>query len=865
MKHAYFTIVLIILWGFQLQAQNSADSTKQEIKKVYTTQRLTTEKPIIDGVLNDACWQNNNWQGDFIQWIPNEGALPSFPTYINILYDSKNIYVAIRAVDYEPEKIIRKASRRDEFAGDMVGINFDSYHDFRTGFEFNVSAAGQKVDLLLTNPTNADFNWDAVWTAKTGMEDSAWVVEYEIPLSQLRYSSETEQIWGMHVWRWLDRKQEESDWEPLSLTGPGMLYQFGTLKGISNLPKSRRIEIMPYLLGRVSSIEKEEANPYAKKGFLPFGSIGLDAKIGLSSNFTADVTINPDFGQVESDPSVMNLSAFETFYEEKRPFFLEGQNIFNFDFDGNNLFYSRRIGQSPNYSPSLVNGEFMRYPANTSILGAAKISGKTSNGLSVGILQSITNNEKALISDGNRERLELVEPLTNYTMARILKDFNEGNTVLGGIVTSTNRFIDGYSQFNYMNSNALTTGLDFMHQWHNKEFYVDAKLVMSTIQGDTSAISALQQSSARFYQRPDAEHLDFDPMQTQLSGQGGSIKIGKGSVGHWRYSTSLNWRSPGLDLNDMGYMQMADQVTNVNSLSYFINEPKGIIRSLNVGIGQDNTWDYALNYQRAHYNASFSTQFLNKWSVNSHVCYFPDAIDSRLLRGGPAMIVPTKTHGTLSVSSNQSKKAGFSVFAYYEKGGEESSETFTLSPCISYQPINALKLSLSADYTLNQNELQYVGKASFPSTDYFLGNIDQKTLNLTFRVDYNITPELSIQYYGSPYASTGDYSNFKLIKDPMADNLEARYYQLNDDQSSGYTVYQIYGFNNPNFTFTQFRSNLVFRWEYLPGSKIYLVWANERTLYQSQPTAAISDAFKGLNQVFPNNTILLKVNYWFSL
>lgn len=865
MKHTYLSLILFILSGFQLFAQNASDSTNQKNRKVYTTHRLTTEKPVIDGVLNDACWQNNNWQGDFIQWIPNEGAAPTYPTYINILYDNKNIYVAIRSVDDEPEKIIRKASRRDEISGDMVGINFDSYHDFRTGFEFNVSAAGQKVDLLLTNPMNADFNWDAVWTAKVGSEDSAWVAEYEIPLSQLRYSNEKEQTWGMHVWRWLDRKQEESDWEPQSSLGPGMLYQFGTLKGIADLPKSRRLEFMPYVLGRISTVEKDAANPYAKNGYRPFGSIGLDAKLGISSNFTADVTINPDFGQVESDPSVMNLTAFETFYEEKRPFFLEGRNIFNFNFDGNNLFYSRRIGQSPSYTPPLSAGEYMRYPSNTSILGAAKISGKTANGLSVGILQSITNNEKALVSDGTNERSEVVVPLTNYTMARVQKDFNEGTTVLGGIFTSTNRFIDGFTQFDNLNNNALTGGLDFNHQWHDKEFYLDAKFVMSTIQGDAKAIAALQQSSARFYQRPDADHLTFDPTLTQLSGQGGSLKIGKGSKGHWRYSTSLNWRSPGLELNDMGYMQMADQVTNANSLSYFINETVGHIRSLSVDIGEDNTWDYALNYQQAHFFASFSTQFLNKWSVNSHVCYFPNAIDSRLLRGGPAMKVPTKTHGNINLSSDHSKKAAFSIMAFYEKGGDGSSNRFVVAPNVSYQPISALKFSISADLTANHDELQYVGQPHLIPGEFVLGNILQQTLNMTFRVDYIITPELSIQYYGSPFASTGEFTNLKLITDPMSDSYSERFHLLGFGDVSVPMIADEWGLNNPNFTFTQFRSNLVFRWEYLPGSKIYLVWANERTLYQSDATADIFKAFSGLNKVFPNNTVLLKINYWFSL
>ena len=311
--------------------------------RVYYATRLAGEKPTIDGILDDPCWKTGEWGGDFTQWIPREGAKPSQPTQFKILYDDDNLYIAFRAFDDEPDRIIRKGGRRDEFNGDIVGVNFDSYHDHRTGFEFDVTAAGQKIDLILTNPSTTDFSWNAVWFAKTGMEDSAWTAEIEVPLSQLRYSGDSEQIWGMHCWRWIDRLQEESDWEPQSSEGPGILYLFGEIHGIRGLPKSQRIEVMPYALGKLKTFKPEPDNPFADKGQSWLGNAGLDAKIGLSSNFTADLTVNPDFGQVESDPSVMNLTAFETFYDEKRPFFLEGKNIFSFDFDNNNMFYSRRI------------------------------------------------------------------------------------------------------------------------------------------------------------------------------------------------------------------------------------------------------------------------------------------------------------------------------------------------------------------------------------------------------------------------------------------------------------------------------------------------------------------------------------------
>jgi hypothetical protein len=863
MKYILILSLLFFLMSPQLTAQeNNVEKNQPSAVRSYQTHRITTSPPTIDGKLDDACWKNNNWAGDFIQWIPREGAKPSQPTQINIIYDDKNLYVAIRAYDSEPDKISKKAGRRDELTGDMVGIDLDSYHDHRTGFEFNVSAAGQKIDLILTNPMEADKSWDAVWDVKVGFEDSAWVAEYKIPLSQLRYSNKEEQTWGMHVWRWIERLQEESDWEPQTSTGPGMLYLFGHLEGISGLPKSRRIELMPYVLGKMSTFEKDAENPYEKSGFRPFGSVGLDAKIGLSSNFTADVTINPDFGQVESDPSEMNLSAFETFYEEKRPFFLEGKNIFNYEFDGMNLFYSRRIGQSPSYYPELADGEFMKYPDNTSILSAVKISGKSAKGFSMGILQSITNKEIAKITDGTHERKEAVEPLSSFTVARFQKDFNAGNTVLGGILTSANR-LDSDPRFNFLNKNALTGGIDFLHQWHDKEFYLNARIIGSNINGDTEAISNLQKSSARYYQRPDASHLEYDETKTQLSGHGGRVQIGKGSKGLWRYYTAISWQSPGLELNDLGFMQVADQIKNVNEVSYFINQPKGIFRSLNASFSQYNYWNFAFKYLYSQFTPYFSGQFLNKWSVSAHVCYFPNSLDTRILRGGEAMKIPAKTHATFNISSDYSKKAAFSLNTFYEIGNNKSLRDYYLISSVTYQPFNILKFSLSLSYTKNQNELQYVENMKGNG----LGKIDQNTLSATFRVDYNINPELSVQYYGSPFISTGCFSNFKWVNYPKAAIFEDRFQITKTTLTSNneYVTQEGFVFSNPDFVYAQFRSNLVFRWEYLPGSKLYFVWSNEQTLYKNIPGPEIKDAFSDFGNAVSKNIFLVKLNYWFSL
>ena len=841
---------------------------------VYTTSRLVTAKPVIDGKLDDECWKKGTWAGDFHQWIPKEGAKPTYPTELNIQYDDKNLYVAIRAHDGEPDKILRMAGVRDELVGDMAGVNFDSYRDYRTGFEFTVTAWGQKVDLVLFNPANWDFNWNPVWKVKTGLEDSAWVAEYEIPLSQLRYSRKDEQVWGMHVWRWISRLQEESDWEIQSKTGPGMLYNYGELRGIKGLKKSRRLEISPYTLGDLKTMQKNPENPFTDKGKIWGGNAGLDAKIGISSNFTVDLTVNPDFGQVESDPSVMNLTAFETFYEEKRPFFLEGLTIFDYKFDNQSLFYSRRIGHAPSRPVSPNDNLFVNSPDKTSILSAIKLSGTTSNGFSVGLIQSVTANEFARLSDkdGNRSSVK-VEPLTSYTVARIQKGYNAGNTVIGGMLTSTNRDIED-KNLETLSTNAYTGGLDLLTHWKDKEFYIDARLIGSFINGSSQSITALQESSARYYQRPGASYLKFDTTATTLSGYGGRFMIGKGSKGLWRYSTGATWLSPGLELNDLGYMTTADEINQDNVISYLINQPVSIFSTYNISLEQFNTWNFNGEFLGSGANLSFTSVFKNQWSFAANQIYHTKTLDTKILRGGYDMIMPYIITSSGSLNSDQAKKITGSLVYSYQYTGNNSAVSYQIEPGITYRPINNLKIGVTVNYLDNHDRLQYVTSTNYLSEKrYILSTIDQKTLGLTLRVDLNLTPEFSIQYYGSPFISRGKYSEFKRVTDPKAGSYNDRFSLLNNTQLIGNTygldenndMVADYNIDNPDFNFHQFRSNLVAKWEYRLGSFIYLVWSSERTGNTGSSGASIADSYKQLRSVFPNNIFLIKLNYWFSL
>lgn len=883
----YFAFGLVFslpVLTLQLSAQDTqiSDSTRQQSftkQPVYTTSRLVTEKPLIDGKLDDECWKHGTWAGDYTQWIPDEGAKPSWPTVFNIQYDDKFIYVAFRGYDGEPSKIVRMSGKRDEQVGDMMGVTFDSYRDFRTGFEFTLSAWGQKADLILFNPMDWDFNWDPVWKGKAGLEDSAWVAEMEIPLSQLRYSTGKDQVWGMHTWRWISRLQEESNWERQSKTGPGMLYNFGELRGISGLKKSRRLEIMPFVLGDLETMKEEAGNPFTENGRRWGGNTGLDAKIGVSSNFTIDLTVNPDFGQVESDPSVMNLTAFEIFYEEKRPFFLEGLTIFDYDFDQTDLFYSRRIGHAPSRTINPGADQFVDAPDKTSIISAAKFSGTTSKGLSVGLIQSLTAGEYARISDqyGN-EQTAMVEPMTNYLIARVQKGYHEGNTVIGGMLTSTNRFIEDES-LEFLPGQAYTGGIDIRHHWKDKKYYIDAKLIGSYVAGSAESIALLQESSARYFQRPGAGYLDYDTTRTMLPGNGGKVTIGKGSKGLWKYSAGVSWLSPGLELNDLGYMNSADRIDQKNEVTYFVNRPVSVFHSYEINLEQTNAWNFGGTWLGSWGKLALSSIFTNNWSLGADFSFYPSATEPGRLRGGPDFRMPnaviTSGHG----HTDPSKKVVATMRYEYKKFGNNSGSAYMLGPGLSLRPFGALKVSVSAEYSENHDEIQYITRAAYENEPrYLIGTIDQATLGLTFRADLNLSPEFSIQYYGSPFVSRGRYSEFKRVTDPSAEKYEERFVVFDNplyttissgkqiiglDEANNFTV--DYFIADPDFSFHQFRSNLVAKWEYRPGSFIYLVWSGDRTGSSNLSGASLGDSYRQLKDIFPNNIFLVKLNYWFSL
>jgi hypothetical protein len=844
-------------------------------KRIYTTEKITSVSPLIDGKLDDACWQEGEWSENYIQQTPVEGGEPSQNTQMKVLYDDEYIYVAIRAFDTEMNKIQKYKGRRDEFTGDAVGVCFDSYFDHRTGFEFDLTAGGSKIDLIFMND-GIDMNWNPVWFGEVGTEKDAWVAEMKIPLSQLRFNKDTDQVWGLHAWRWINRNMEEVQWNLIPRQNSGAIYNFGELHGISNLPSRKNIELSPYVSAKTLRNKPEDGNPFATGKKNSWGT-GLDAKVGITNDFTLDVTINPDFGQIESDPSVMNLSQFETYFEEKRSFFLEGRNILSFRFGGDELFYSRRIGRKPSYDPDISDGEYKNIPDFTNIYSAVKLTGKSKNGLSVGIVQSITSEEKAEIHSSQANYTKTVEPLTSYTVARVQKDINKGNTIIGGIITSVNRFMNEDYLTEKLNKSAYVGGFDFTHYWKNRTYFINGKAISSVVNGSAKAISELQLAPARYYKKPDASYLHYDSTRTSLSGTGAILSLGRGGDKKLRLNETFSYKSPGIELNDLGYHQRCDYIKQESNIYYNESEPKGIFRSYDFSFYQVTTYDFGGKLTQNDIALRMSAMFKNKWGVYFSPRREFGSVNSRILRGGPDLFEDGNWNYYMYLHTDESKPVSFYMDISQRINDDKISYANWISPGVSMKISNALNVGANVGLQGNRNSLQWVdGPEIGNKTEYLLAQIDQKTMSMTLRLNYTFTPSFTLQYYGSPFISTGKYSKYKRMIHSTASSFKNRFveypsslviynsedekYEINDTELA-----KSFTFDNPNFNFTEFRSNLVARWEYKAGSVFYLVWSHQRSVKDENFDTSMHSNVNTLWNSYPTNVLMLKFNYWFSI
>jgi hypothetical protein len=803
---------------------------------------------VIDGRADDATWHTAPIIGDFVQFSPVEGGPARFRTEAQVAFDDRNFYVFIRAYDPEPAKISTVLARRDvRPPTDQLKIVIDAFHDRRSGFEFAISPGGVKRDYAVYNDNNEDGSWDGVWDVATRVDSLGWTAEFEVPLSQLRYPSAAAHTFGFGVWRDIERYKERVSWPAYRPTQIGFASQLGDLTGIDGIPAPRRFDVMPYV------VAKSEPRP-TEDGFEQHGNItgGADFKYGLTSNFTLDGTVNPDFGQVEQDPAVLNLTQFETFLGEKRPFFLEGTGTYQFPVNSNQvnnagegLFYSRRIGRAPQLRS--IYGDASS-ATSTTILGAAKLTGRSAGGVTIGALDAVTQNEKG-VSDLT------IEPATNFGVLRMQQDLNHHWSGLGLIFTSVNRSLDSTSN-DLLRHSAYVGGIDARHQFgpgHN--YQLNAAVTASRIHGSTAAVLSTQTNPAHQYQRPDGP-LRIDSTLTALSGDAETIHLAKYGGGIVHFETSYQRISPGYEINDLGFLNRADwqdQSTWVG-LSFLRKTSLYNQFNWNFNVWQDWTSAGDLRLERA-VNTNAHMQFHNNWYAHAGgtLGRLGATFSDRATRGGPALRISSYAAPWVEIQGDQRSVLYPDVFAQIVKTDEGRTRRLFVNPSLQIRLSTRTTPSIGMSYSHNQDNTQWYGNVVDAGgvTHYRFAHLDQKTYGMTFRFDYTASPTLTLQIYANPFVSKGTYSDVREVVDARAEKYADRF-----------APYGAPGATSA-FDVREFNSNTVLRWEYHSGSSLYLVWSQGRENVDSREGSALSDDVTDLFRTHPANTFLIKAVHWF--
>jgi len=828
----------------------------------------------MDGRLTEAAWARADSATGFRQTRPSPGTPASRRTVARILYDDDHIYVGARMYD-DPDSIAAQVLGRDGFGyTDRFIASLGSYNNDRNAFRFRVSPAGSRVDGTLSDDTDDDTSWDGVWTAKTNIDSLGWTVEIRIPLSQLRYATIPEDetaTWGLNFKRDIARRSESASWAPLDPNVDRTVSLYGSLRGLCGLTATRNLEVQPYTVGR---LERPATSTALRDETEWSARVGGDVRYGLTPNVSLRATINPDFGQVEADPSRINLSAFETFFPEKRPFFVEGADIFDVQ-QAPRLFYSRRIGRRPQGTlPDSADVSTM--PDRTSILGAAKLTGRTGGDWEIGILDAVTAQEEATILDESGDRATpVVEPTTHYGVARARKNLRGGRSTLGGIVTATNRPTLEPRLADEMHRAAYTGGLDGRHRFADETYEVSGSLLASQVRGTPAALLQTQTSAAHYFQRPDADHVSVDSSRTRLSGWSSGAELEKIS-GRWRWSTSLRAETPGFEINDLGFLRRSDEMSASGGLSYFRAEEGTTFRRIRGEVFQYNGWSFGGEPTDRFLFYLLGGTFRNNHSVNVNGQVQLSTLSMTALRGGPALRENGSANVGLNYSSDRRDVLQVGLSANYRTAFGTDGYSYSLRPELRWRPTSRSTVSLQPRLSASRNPSQYVETVTQAGqTEYVFGTIRRRTLAVTTRASYTFSPEITLQVYAQPFIGTGDYSAFATVDRPNADAFADRFDLLGDRASFDATddTYRVdadrdgqtdYSFGDPDFTFQQLRSTVVFRWQYRPGSNLYLVWNRGRTLSRGVADFAPAD---GLSELFRGgaNTFAVKMDFWFGV
>lgn len=843
----------------------------------------------LDGRLTEEAWAIAPVIGDFVQRDPDEGEPATERTEVRLVYDDDALWVGARLHDHQANGIVRRLSRRDsDSTADLFCVYLDPHHDHKTGVLLRVSADGSLADSWLSNDFGRDSSWDGVWDARTGVDAEGWTVEMRIPFSQLRFSPGDRQTWGLNLSRSIARKHEEDWWVLVPKNDMRLVSAFGHVSGLDGLTPRRHVELLPYattsLMQRGTAVAADPLN--RATSFM--GGAGLDLKWGLTSSFTFDGTVNPDFGQVEVDPAVVNLTAFETFYQEKRPFFIEGSQQFS-TFGRNGLllygrfgatypsmWYSRRIGRSPHLAP---DGEFVRQPPATTILGAAKLTGRTASGWTMSFLDAVTGREWAHVSNGGVRTTREVEPLTNYAAARVSRDLG-GRGTLGLLATAVNRNVRTGALRNSVTSSAYAAGLDANVFLDPKKVWVlSGSFAGSHVSGDEAAIARLQRASARYYQRPDATHVRLDPSARALSGWAGQINVNR-TRGNLLVDGALWAVSPGFESNDVGFSPQADRIGAHTGWIWQKTNPDRWTRDRSLTVLSIWLWNTAGDNLANGYNVQGSATLNNYWSVSAGGEIDLPRMDDRATRGGPLVRRPIACSQFVSVSTDRRKRLAFQLSSSHDSN-TAGGWLLSANPALVVRPSSSVTLSAGPDLTRNHAVAQYVTALDDPTALATYGRrtvfstLDQTEVSMVTRLNVVFTPRASLEVYAQPLLSSGRFSTLKEFARPrtfdftrygidagtIGYDAASRVYSIDPDGAGPAPGFHV---ADPNYNYASLRVNAVFRWEWRLGSTLYAVWTQQREDAMTSGEFNFGHDMQSMARAPGDHVFMVKLAYWLS-
>ena len=861
----------------------------------------------IDGRLDESAWQAAPAATGFVQRDPVEGAPADEKTEVRILFDESAVYVAARMFDGRPEQIADQLVRRDERGQyDYFEVAFDPNLDRRTGYLFRVSAANVQRDVYLFADNEDDEAWDAVWTSAVHRDSLGWIAEMRIPLSQMRYeASDTVQTWGVNFVRQRLQTNEETHYALISQLQQGRVSQFGSLEGMQITRAARLLEFLPYALSSAFTAPSIPGDPFFDGSKLD-SRVGLDVRYGIGAQFTLNATVNPDFGQIEADPAVINLTAFETRFDERRPFFVEDAQIFDFSLSaGQDLFYSRRIGRPPHgREPS--GSQYATIPSAATILGAAKLTGRTSGGLSAGGLLALTGEESGRSMDETTGAIEpfLVEPRTGYGVARLQQDLGGGMSTVGAIGTLLRRDSPGNGAFDVLPRTAVSAAFDFEHQWLNRAWAVYGYFSASHVEGDSTAMIRIQRSSNHFFQRPDARRLRVDSTATSLTGVDWRLTLARQRGEHWTGSVWLAETSPEFEVNDMGFSRRQEALDGGARVQYQEIQPGPLLRGYSATFSTfhnfshdalEDPWSFQ-SWQRAHVSGSFNlsteAELLNYWEIEAELRLRPQQMDRTATRGGPLMMAPRSQSVGFDIQTDRRKlfNAGFSVD--HEWAQLNAGSSVELGFEMEFRPSPLVQLELEPQFSVSRTASQYVATTDVNpyaptfGSRYIFGDLERRELALEARLDVVFSPTLSLQLFAQPLLSSGSYVGYKQLLAPetfdfdlFADGTYAqagsadvcvggrtcvapngrRHIDFDGDGISEYS------FNDRDFNVQSLIGNIVLRWEYRPGSTVFLVWQRSQEDQQGTGDFEFGRDLRSLINAPAQNAFMIKVNYWFAM